>query len=170
MYEDEISSNNDENMLEEEAEEALSEVSEEAEEVQPSEKKEDELMALRNELALLKSQLSENRAVYDRLSADCSEFSELYPDVALSSIPDSVWASVKNGVPLAAAYALSERRAELALAKAEDVNSKNKSLSSGTLGKAGGGEYFSPAEVRAMSPAEVRANYSKIINSMSKWH
>lgn len=32
------------------------------------------------------------------------------------------------------------------------------------------GDYFTPAEVRAMSAAEVKANYSKIITSMSRWH
>ena len=31
-------------------------------------------------------------------------------------------------------------------------------------------EFFTPEEVRAMSMDEVRANYSKILNSMSKWH
>ena len=31
-------------------------------------------------------------------------------------------------------------------------------------------EFFTPEEVRKMSQAEVRQNYAKIINSMSKWH
>lgn len=31
-------------------------------------------------------------------------------------------------------------------------------------------DYFTPEEVRKMSQAEVRQNYAKIINSMSKWH
>ncbi len=32
------------------------------------------------------------------------------------------------------------------------------------------GDYFTPAQVRVMSAAEVKANYSKIITSMSRWH
>lgn len=31
-------------------------------------------------------------------------------------------------------------------------------------------EFFTPEEVRKMSNAEVRQNYAKILNSMSKWH
>ena len=36
--------------------------------------------------------------------------------------------------------------------------------------KAEEGKYFTPAEVRAMSAEEVRANYAKIITSMARWH
>lgn len=32
------------------------------------------------------------------------------------------------------------------------------------------GDYFTPAQVRAMSAKEVRANYAKILTSMSRWH
>ena len=126
--------------------------------------------ALKAELDSLKLQLEESRAMYDRLHSECMEFSSLYPGVPLSSIPDSIWNSVKSGIPLAAAYALAEKKESAARAKAMDVNSKNHLQSCGAVGTSGNGEFFSPAEVRAMSAAEVKANYSKIITSMSKWH
>lgn len=139
---------------------------------QPSTKGSDAevILALREELGKLKSELENSRAAYGRLSAECADFSELYPDVSVTSLPDSVWKSFKSGVPLAAAYALYEKRESMAAAKAADVNAKNKELSSGSLDSSKSEEFFSPAEVRAMSAAEVRANYAKIITSMSKWH
>lgn len=140
----------------------------EAAENSPSEP--DEIRALRSELDELKLQLDQSRAMYDRLHAECMEFSQLYPDVPLSTVPDNIWASARAGIPLAAAYALSERKESMARAKAMDINSKNNERSSGALSSAKTEEFFSPAEVRAMSAAEVRANYAKIITSMSKWH
>ena len=136
-----------------------------------AEKKEKEaILALRSELASLRQRLEDERALYGRLYAECSEFSELFPGVPLSSIPESVWECAKKGAPLSAAYALYEKRLSIAKEKAEGVNSKNKELSSGSLSTAKSEEYFTPDEVRAMSAAQVKANYSKIINSMSVWH
>ena len=130
----------------------------------------DELETLRSEVKVLKAQLEGERALYGRMSAECAEFAELYPDVSLKSLPDSIWESVKNGVPIAAAYALHERRSSLERTKAELINNANSRSSSGSLDSPPAEDYFSPAEVRAMSAAEVRANYSTIIRSMSKWH
>ena len=130
----------------------------------------EDIKALKEQLSYLQAELEASQAMYDRFHTECMEFSQLYPGVALSSIPDSIWNSVKAGVPLAAAYALAEKKEALAKARAEDVNSKNKSLSSGSLNTAKSEEFFSPAEVKAMSASEVRANYAKIITSMSKWH
>ena len=130
----------------------------------------DEIEQLREEVKVLKAQLEGERAMYGRMSRECAEFSELYPEVPLSAIPDDIWDSVKKGVPIAAAYALSERKSFLARARAESVNSENSRLSSGSVDSSSNEEYFSPAEVRAMSASEVRANYSTIIRSMSKWH
>ena len=128
------------------------------------------IRALKEELETLKGELQNSRAAYERLSSECADFSELYPDVSVTSLPDSVWTSFKSGVPLAAAYALYEKRQKSATEKAINVNAKNKELSSGSLNSSKTEEFFSPAEVRAMSAAEVRANYAKIITSMSKWH
>lgn len=128
------------------------------------------ILALKEELEQLKSELESSRAAYGRLSSECADFSELYPDVSVTALPDSVWKSFKSGVPLAAAYALYEKRERMAAERAASVNAKNQELSSGSLNSSKSEEFFSPAEVRAMSAAEVRANYAKIITSMSKWH
>ena len=129
-----------------------------------------EIAYLKAELDSLKKELDESRAFYGRLEAECYEFSELYPSVPLSTLPDSIWQSVKNGVPLAAAYALEESRTALASMRAEAINGENRNMSSGSLKNDSRRDYFTPEQVRAMSAAEVRANYTKIINSMSKWH
>ena len=129
-----------------------------------------ELEALRAEVSALRAQLEGERAIYGRMSAECAEFSELYPDVPLSDIPDSIWENVKRGVPIAAAYALRERKDFIMRAKATAVNSANLRASSGSVDSSPSEEYYTPDEVRAMSPAEVRSNYSSIIRSMSKWH
>ena len=52
--------------------------------------------------------------------------------------------------------------------QAEQVNRRNDAASAGDV-SGGTADYFSPAEVRGMTPAEVRANYSKIMNSISRW-
>ena len=52
--------------------------------------------------------------------------------------------------------------------EAERINAANLRRSSGSL-VAADVDYFSPAEVRAMSQADVRKNYQKIMQSMQKW-
>ena len=158
----------------EEAEETL-EITEENEETPEAAEEEakpdaNEIAYLKAELDSLKRELAESRAFYSRLEVECSEFSELYPDVRLSSLPDSIWQSVKSGIPLAAAYALEEKRARHKAIHAQKINGENRNMSSGSLSADSRNDYFSPSEVRAMSAAEVRANYTKIISSMSKWH
>ena len=125
---------------------------------------------MKAELESLKKELADTRSLYARLESECSEFGELYPEISLSSLPDSVWQSVKGGVPLAAAYALEARKAELAARRAGQINGENRKMSSGSLSSDSYNDFFTPSQVRAMSAAEVRANYTKIINSMSKWH
>ena len=129
-----------------------------------------EIACLKAELDSLRQELDESRAFYGRLEGECAEFSELYPEVSLSSLPDSIWQSVKKGIPLAAAYALEERRSSIAAIRAAAINGENRNMSSGALKRDTSEDYFSPSQVRAMTPAEVRANYTKIVNSMSKWH
>lgn len=129
-----------------------------------------EVAYLKAELESLKKELADTRSLYARLENECAEFSALYPEVALSSIPDSIWQSVKRGVPLAAAYALEARKVELSAKRAGQVNVENQKMSSGSLSSDSYNDFFSPSQVRSMTPAEVRANYTQIINSMSKWH
>ncbi|MBQ9796354.1 MAG: hypothetical protein IJW50_01405 [Clostridia bacterium] len=129
-------------------------------------------------LELLRSELSEVRrlleerdkhlARLERLEREYTEFATLYPEVSLASIPLDVQEAVAGGTPLAAAYALSERRRQLEQAQAAQVNHTNRMRSSGALRPTENLE-FSPAEVRAMTPEEVRENLPKIMRSMQKW-
>ena len=96
------------------------------------------------------------------------EFRTLYPALAESDIPDAVWDEVRGGLPLAAAYALWERREQVRRSTAEQVNRKN---ASGAWGRAdtAAEDFLSPDEVRSMSPREVRENYARIMESMKHW-
>ena len=149
---------------------APSEDTVEVSEIEPPAEDKSEVLTLRAELEALKKELEESRAFYARLDVECAEFSSLYPGVSITSLPDSVWQSVKKGVPLSAAYALEVRRAEMKAQKARAINRENRERSSGAIGIDNRNDFFSPTQVRAMSAAEVRANYTKIIESMSKWH
>ncbi len=129
-----------------------------------------ELENLRNEVKTLRAELEEKKAVAERISAQLGELAELFPDVAPTAVPEEVWEEVRNGTSLAAAYALYERRVYMKNKHANEINQKNARLSSGKAGASAAKEYFSPDEVKAMSRSEVRANYSKIIESMKKWN
>lgn len=129
---------------------------------------EDGLEQLRSELKALRQSLAERDAFFSRLGAECEEFSSLFPTTALSEIPDGVWEDVRHGIPLAAAYALAERRRVRTEELAAKSNLENRQRSTGAVSGARE-EYFSPSEVRRMSQDEVRANYSKIMTSMKNW-
>ena len=126
--------------------------------------------SLKAELQALREDLEARRATFERMSAEIGEFSELFPSVPLSSIPDSVWQSVKGGVPLAASYALYEKKTSIMLDDAKRANEKNSARSTGPMGTEASSDFFSPDEVRAMSRDEVRSNYKKIMDSMKKWN
>ena len=124
---------------------------------------------LEGELADLRASIDAERAQNSRMLGEYSEFSELFPDVPLESVNESVWESVKKGIPLAAAYALYDKKNEIAAQAAAAVNEKNSAVSAGAVKGGGCDEYYSPAEVRAMSHDQVRANFDKIMASMKKW-
>ena len=126
--------------------------------------------SIKAELSALRAEMTEKRAAFERMAGEVNEFSELFPHVSLSSIPDSVWENVKKGIPIAAAYALYEKKTALIAADAEKANCKNHALSTGPLGKEPTSDFFSPADVKAMSREEVRKNYPKIMESMKKWN
>ena len=130
---------------------------------------EEQLRQLRDELKQLRAEMAQRDALLSRMGAECEEFHTLYPQTPISSLPDNVWADVKQGVPLAAAYALAERRRAYTEALADSTNRQNQKCSSGALSSTEN-EYFSPAEVRSMTQAEVRTNYQKIMRSMQKWN
>lgn len=128
----------------------------------------DRLDELRGELSALRAELAEIRAKNERAKREYEEFAALYPDVSLADLPDAVRREVEAGLPLAAAYALEERRRQLTSLLAEKANASNRNRSSGGV-KNTQSEFFTPEEVRTMSQSEVRANLSKIMRSMKKW-
>lgn len=121
------------------------------------------------EIERLKAELAQRDAMAERLAREGEEFHALYPDANMQDLPDSVWQDVGRGIPIAAAYALFERRRFTTEQKALEYNHANARRSSGSL-EPTAPDYYSPAEVRAMSQSEVRANYDKIMRSMQKWH
>ena len=128
----------------------------------------DGLDELRSELKSLREALASQTAQLNRTEREYGEFANLYPDVKLSEIPDSVWLDVEHGTPLAAAYALEERRRALLRAKAEESNQQNLLRTAGSCHGAPSG-YFSPEEVRRMSQTDIRKHFSAILESMKTW-
>ncbi|MBR2387775.1 MAG: hypothetical protein IKB02_03295 [Clostridia bacterium] len=122
------------------------------------------------ELKKLREELLEKRKVFEKMSRDISEFEELFPEKKVNEIPDTVWESVKGGIPLAAAYALYERKNAIRRDTAEIANTANSARTTGPIGRDATEIFYTPDEVRAMSRSEVRKNYSKILESMKKWN
>jgi hypothetical protein len=149
--------------------EADNEPSAEASELEAASKSIEELTS---EIKLLKEQiekLEELKRSQNRILAEIGDFVALFPEIPIEEIPDTVWESVKQGAPLAASYALYEKRMVAEAKRIAEINAKNAKKSPGAAGKDTAGEYFSPEDVRRMSRAEVHANYSKIKDSMKKW-
>ena len=131
-----------------------------------------ELDELRGELTQLRQALDESHArlaQMEQIERQYTEFCTLYPNTPISSLSQEVWQGVEAGNSLAASFALTEHRKALSLQKAADSNANNRARSVGAASNAESVE-FSPAEVRAMTSQEVRANLSKIMRSMQKWH
>lgn len=129
----------------------------------------DELTALREEISSLRAELENRDRALARMHDELSEFSELYPDRTLTSLPSEVWEGVRSGLPLAASVAYFEAKQRRREAIAAEVNQRNSAASSGGIDGAGI-DYYSPDEVRAMNAAQVRQNYSKILDSMKLWN
>ncbi len=129
---------------------------------------EDNTSDLHAELEDLRKRLETAERTAREISAGWREFSELYPEADLSALPDSFNAALERGIPPAAAYALEMRRREVTRAKIEAADRKARELSSGRINGAEDSLY-SPDEVRAMPPAEVKKNIEKIRRSMKSW-
>ena len=125
----------------------------------------DEILKLREEL----TRLEELREKSMKMLQEFDEFVSLFPEQRIENLPDEVWNEAKRGASLAAAYALYEKRREAKERLASQINAKNAALSAGKAGEAAN-EYFSYEQVKGMSQAEVRKNYSKIRESMKKWN
>ena len=122
---------------------------------------------LRREKGMTQKDLAEQLHVSDRAVSKW-ERGAGFPDVSLQSVPEDVWNRVREGVPLAAAYALYEKKRNSQRAQADARNQQNAAQSSGVI-CGGDARYFSPAEVRAMSRGEIRQNYDRIFESMRHW-
>ncbi len=124
---------------------------------------------LHAELEDLRTKLEKAERAAREITEGWREFTELYPDADISTLPDSFNAALERGIPPAAAYALELRRREVERLKIARADRKARELSSGRIQEAEDSLY-SPAEVRAMKPAEVRKNIDKIRRSMKSWH
>ena len=132
-----------------------------------------ELTTLKAEIENLRAQLKtredEERAIA-RIHNELAEFEEYFPEVELSSIPDDVWEKVKGGTSLSASYSLFKRKEELKNKKICDINEKNRKMSAGSIVGGDGEKFVSPAEVKRMTPAQVKVNYDRIVESMRHWN
>ncbi len=131
------------------------------------------ISSLNEKISALESELNAYKEASERqqfIAEQINEFNELFPEIAVRSLPDEVWESVKRGNSLAAAYSVYERRVAEAARKIELINQRNASAAAGAAGRSAPKEYFTADEVRKMSPAEVRANYAGIRRSMEKWN
>ena len=94
-------------------------------------------------------------------------------------IPAEVWEANAKGKSLADAYAyhankqlkakIAEYEAKL---KAQEINQANASSSPGSVTGNGANpsQYFSPDQVKSMSPTQVKQHYAAIEESMKKWN
>lgn len=124
---------------------------------------------LSEELADLRKEIRQKKEEKELFSL----FPALEEDFDRSALPEEVLSLVKDGVPLAAAYALfycrGERKRQLAAAERE----KNRLRSAGSLGTGSGtpgrpGEgNFTLSEIAAMSRKEVRRYYREIMQSLA---
>ncbi|MBR2381718.1 MAG: hypothetical protein IKA84_04430 [Clostridia bacterium] len=133
----------------------------------------DEISNLKNELDVLRAELrerEERERAQSRFFSEIAEFEQYFPEVDLHSIPDEIWERVKNGASLASSYALFLRRKDLEKKKVGDFNEKNRRMSAGSLISGEGERYFSPSEVKKMTPAQVRSHYDDIVASMKHWN
>lgn len=133
----------------------------------------DELSALRKEVEELRSILREREeldAVNLRMRSELEEFYEYFPSVDPKSVPDDVWEKVRGGASLAATYSLFERKRARDEQKALEHNQKMRKMSSGALESRGAENYFSPDEVRKMTPSQVKSHYDDIVESMRHWN
>lgn len=124
---------------------------------------------LHTELDDLRAKLEKAERAAREITEGWREFTELYPDADISALPDSFNAALERGIPPAAAYALELRRREVEQIKIARADRKAREQSFGRIESAEDSLY-SPAEVRAMKPAEVRKNIEKIRRSMKSWH
>ena len=152
---------------EESEEEAAVGPEEPAEEVSDSTEDAERLLA---EIASLREELEAKKRESERLFSEIAELALTFPYITLESITEEVWRSYREGTPLAAAYALYEKKRHTSEGYAREINERNAARSSGAIANSSDGGYYTPEEVRKMTPSEVKKNYRFIIESMKKWN
>ena len=133
----------------------------------------DEISLLKNELEALRLELKsrdEREEMNSRMLKELNEFQEYFPEVDIRGIPDEIWEEVKNGASLSASFALNLRKIEIERKKVNDFNEKNRRMSAGSLIQGDGEKFYSPSEVKRMTPAQVKAHYDDIVASMRHWN
>ena len=133
----------------------------------------DEISLLKNELEALRLELKsrdEREEMNSRMLKELNEFQEYFPEVDIRAISDEVWEQVKNGASLSASFALNLRKIEIERKKVNDFNEKNRRMSAGSLIQGDGEKFYSPSEVKRMTPAQVKAHYDDIVASMRHWN
>ena len=133
----------------------------------------DDISLLKNELEALRLELKsrdEREEMNSRMLKELKEFQEYFPEVDIRAISDEVWEQVKNGASLSASFALNLRKIEIERKKVNDFNEKNRRMSTGSLIQGDGENYYSPSEVKRMTPAQVKAHYDDIVESMRHWN
>ena len=101
-----------------------------------------------------------------RAELEIAEFTGLYPDTELDSIPVSVWERVKTGVNLTDAYGDYEKMMKKRYEEAGQKNEENAASSSGRINGAPRKSIYTAREVAAMTQREVAKNYNDILYSM----
>ncbi|MGM9658480.1 MAG: hypothetical protein ACI3W9_05770 [Eubacteriales bacterium] len=105
----------------------------------------------------------------DAVTKDVEEFRKVFPDVTPEEIPDGVWQSVADGVPLAAAYALHIYVSGSRKTAADRVNADNARRSAPAGKDADADESYTSEQVEDMSPEAVKKNFKGIIKSLRGW-
>lgn len=119
-----------------------------------------------------KAAMRENRRKEEKdsvLAEDIKQFRALFPNVDAGDIPDSVWADMEKGIPLAHAYALYALAGEQDNAYAMTVNDRNDRAALPAVSEGADEGELSMDEVSNMSTAAVKKNFPKILRSISKW-
>ena len=130
----------------------------------------EEIKRLTFEIETLRAELEAKKRESERIFTELAEFASTFPKRSIDSITNEVWESMRSGVPLAAAYALYEKKRDASEGYAREVNRRNADRSSGAISSGADTGYFSPSEVKKMTPSEVKKNYRLIIESMKKWN
>lgn len=89
-----------------------------------------------------------------------------FPGVAPENVPEQVWRDVSDGIPLAYAYAYSVCKGGKTT---DEINAENEARSIPVPSGRAEEPSFTESEVEKMTPAKIKSNFSKIINSMRKW-